>query len=201
MTIGTPDSARICRQTSIPSIPGSIRSSSTRSGLDSRNTSIALSPSATKVGSNPSPRKTIPSISARAASSSTTSTRPFISLLVPCRRRWGASDDGSSRTRFGTLDSHITRCDRLNDPAFCHDGSHQGRWCHVERWIVGGCRFRRYGLPSHSYHFGGRPVLNRDPRAVGCLEIHRRQRGRHHERHLVVAGQHGQAIGAHLVGH
>src|SRR6202050_1719332 len=86
MTIGTPDSARICRHTSFPSEPGSIRSSSTKSGRESRKASTALSPSATKVGSNPSPRSTIPSISARAASSSTTSTRPLMGPIVPCDR-------------------------------------------------------------------------------------------------------------------
>src|SRR6202050_4168032 len=78
MTIGTPDSVLIWRQTSMPSTPGSIRSSRTRSGCVSRNASIALSPSATNVGSNPSPRSMMPSISERAASSSTTSTRPFM---------------------------------------------------------------------------------------------------------------------------
>ena len=50
MTIGTPDSARICRQTSMPSVPGSIRSSSTRSGLCSRNAASAWSPSAQNDG-------------------------------------------------------------------------------------------------------------------------------------------------------
>ena len=36
MTIGTPDSVRIARQTSMPFMPGSIRSSSTTSGRSSR---------------------------------------------------------------------------------------------------------------------------------------------------------------------
>ena len=37
ITMGTPDSARISRQTSMPSLPGSIRSSSTTSGRNARN--------------------------------------------------------------------------------------------------------------------------------------------------------------------
>src|SRR5437764_4463977 len=77
MTIGVPLSARICRQTSMPSVPGSIRSRSTRSGLVARKAARARSPSATNDGSNPSVRRTMPSISASAGSSSTTSTRPF----------------------------------------------------------------------------------------------------------------------------
>src|ERR1700722_16558141 len=70
----------------MPSEPGSIRSRRTKSGRESRNTSTALSPSETNVGSNPSPRSTMPSISARAASSSTTRTRPLIGPIVPCSR-------------------------------------------------------------------------------------------------------------------
>src|SRR6476659_5693911 len=77
MTIGVPLSARIWRQTSIPSVPGSIRSSSTRSGFVARNADSARSPSATNDGAKPSVRRTMPSISASAGSSSTTSTRPL----------------------------------------------------------------------------------------------------------------------------
>src|SRR5438270_1846715 len=77
MTIGVPLSARICRHTSMPSVPGSIRSSNTRSGLVARNADSARSPSATNDGSKPSVRRTMPSISASAGSSSTTSTRPL----------------------------------------------------------------------------------------------------------------------------
>src|SRR4051794_32416621 len=81
MTIGVPLSERICRQTSIPSVPGSIRSSRTRSGLVARKAAIARSPSATNDGSKPSVRRTMPSISASAGSSSTTSTRPLLTPL------------------------------------------------------------------------------------------------------------------------
>jgi len=88
LTIGTPDSARMSRQTSTPSRPGSIRSSSTRSGLASLNAARALSPWAHHTGSKPSLRRTIESISARAASSSTTSTRlltpPALAVSVTC---------------------------------------------------------------------------------------------------------------------
>src|SRR3954469_4058172 len=77
MTMGTPLSALIWRHTSIPSVPGSIRSSSTPSGFSRRNAPSAASPSATNEGSSPSPRSTMPSISASAGSSSTTSTRPL----------------------------------------------------------------------------------------------------------------------------
>ena len=49
ITIGMPDSARISRQISMPSLPGSMRSSSTRSGLNSRNAATACSPSATEM--------------------------------------------------------------------------------------------------------------------------------------------------------
>jgi hypothetical protein len=78
ITIGTPDSALIAFATSIPFMPGSIRSSSTRSGLSSRRAGIALVPSPTTAVSNPSPRSTIVSISASAGSSSTTRMRAFI---------------------------------------------------------------------------------------------------------------------------
>ena len=78
MTIGTPDSARICRHTSMPSRPGSIRSSSTRSGSVSRNAPAPCPRRRRTTGSKPSPRSTMPSISASAGSSSTTSTRPFM---------------------------------------------------------------------------------------------------------------------------
>src|SRR3954465_13941551 len=61
----------------MPSVPGSIRSSRTRSGFVARNADRARSPSATKDGSKPSVRRTMPSISANAGSSSTTSTRPL----------------------------------------------------------------------------------------------------------------------------
>src|SRR3954471_12517006 len=61
----------------MPSVPGSMRSSRTRSGLVARNADSARSPSATKDGSKPSVRRTMPSISANAGSSSTTSTRPL----------------------------------------------------------------------------------------------------------------------------
>src|SRR5919197_1622966 len=85
MTIGTPDSARIARATSIPLIPGSIRSSRTISGRVSRNAASARSPSATKEGMNPSLRSTMPSISASAGSSSTTSTRALMRSSIPSR--------------------------------------------------------------------------------------------------------------------
>src|SRR5450631_1139865 len=77
MTIGMPDSARIRRHTSMPSIPGSMRSNSTTSGRLSRNSAIAEDPLAQCTTSRPSLRRTIPSISDNARSSSTTSTRPF----------------------------------------------------------------------------------------------------------------------------
>src|SRR4051812_4243769 len=67
-----------------------MRSSRTTSGFSRRNAPSAASPSATKEGSNPSPRSTIPSISASAGSSSTTSTRPLTrpsSSLVHRRTR------------------------------------------------------------------------------------------------------------------
>src|SRR5215211_4739781 len=84
ITIGTPDSARIALHTSMPFIPGSIRSSSTRSGFSSRSAGNALVPSFTTAVSKPSPRSTIVSISASAGSSSTTSTRAFMPLIVAC---------------------------------------------------------------------------------------------------------------------
>src|SRR6266508_554452 len=76
ITIGTPDSMRSSRQISRPSLPGSIRSSSTRSGLAWWNAAIALSPERTNTGSKPSCLRTMPSISPRDGSSSTTRTLP-----------------------------------------------------------------------------------------------------------------------------
>jgi hypothetical protein len=75
MMIGTPLSARIAAHTSSPSMPGSIRSSSTRSGAELRNASTAALPSLQKWGSNSADRSTMPIISASAGSSSTTRMR------------------------------------------------------------------------------------------------------------------------------
>ena len=66
MTIGTPDSVRIARQTSMPFMPGSMRSSSTTSGRSSRTAGSARVPSPTTAVSKPSPRSTMVSISASA---------------------------------------------------------------------------------------------------------------------------------------
>ena len=78
MMIGTPDSARTRVQISMPSMPGSMRSSRMRSGRSVRQTSTAFAPSAQKTVSKPSVRSTMPIISARAVSSSTTRMREVI---------------------------------------------------------------------------------------------------------------------------
>ena len=83
MTMGTPDSLRIARQTSMPFMPGSMRSSRTTSGRRSRTAGSARVPSPTTAVSNPSPRSTMVSISASAGSSSTTSTRDFMHVNIP----------------------------------------------------------------------------------------------------------------------
>src|SRR5699024_5014522 len=82
MTIGTRDSTRISLHTSIPLLPGSMRSRRTRSGWTDRNVSMALTPSPTTSVSNPSPRRTMVSIAASAASSSTT--RIFGVMVTTC---------------------------------------------------------------------------------------------------------------------
>ena len=97
MMIGMPDSARISLQTSKPDNPGSIRSSSTRSGCTSRNASSALEPSRTTAVSKPSPRSTMVSISARAGSSSTTNTR----ALMPSMVTSPAGERGLHRAGYG----------------------------------------------------------------------------------------------------
>src|SRR5437764_9238487 len=74
----------------MPSVPGSIRSGRTRSGLVARNADSARSPSATNEGSKPSVRRTMPSISASAGSSSTTSTRP-LDTSPWSHPEWGAT--------------------------------------------------------------------------------------------------------------
>ena len=56
-------------------------------GRTSRNAASAASPSPQCTGSKPSPRSTMPSISASAVSSSTTSTRPFIGSASPSSRQ------------------------------------------------------------------------------------------------------------------
>src|SRR5690606_13845061 len=66
----------------MPFMPGSIRSSRTRSGRISRTAASACVPSPTTCGSNPSPRRTIVSISASAISSSTT--RIFGFMVICC---------------------------------------------------------------------------------------------------------------------
>src|SRR5699024_6236962 len=78
ITIGTPLSAWISRHTSMPSLPGSITSSKTRSGEESRKAAKARSHRSQKTASKRSERRTMPIISASAVSSSTTTTRPFI---------------------------------------------------------------------------------------------------------------------------
>src|SRR3954447_21340152 len=74
----------------MPSVPGSMRSRSTRSGLVARKADSARSPSATNEGSKPSVRRTMPSISASAGSSSTTSTRP-LDTTPWSHPEWGAT--------------------------------------------------------------------------------------------------------------
>jgi hypothetical protein len=75
MMIGTADVARMRRHTFMPSRPGSMRSSSTTSGLKDANAAITASPERTTSAVSPSLSSTIDNISASEASSSTTSTR------------------------------------------------------------------------------------------------------------------------------
>ena len=83
--IGTPDSARMSLQMSMPLRPGSIRSSSTTSGCVSLKMSRARSPWSQNSVSKPSARRTMPIISATAGSSSTTKIRAVIWILCPAR--------------------------------------------------------------------------------------------------------------------
>src|SRR4051794_18911469 len=108
MTIRTPDAPRICRHTSLPSLPGSMRSSRTRSGWVARNTPSASSPSSQNTGSKPSDRSTMPIISASAVSSSTTSTRPFMRAFSHHAARPVASL-GGRRVRHAARHAQITR--------------------------------------------------------------------------------------------
>src|SRR5690625_3403854 len=103
------------RHISIPSTPGNIRSSNTRSGLVERNVSSAAAPSPTVSVTNPSACRTIPIISARAASSSTTRTRASIWLLSHCPggmgqgpvvRRWQAGKSSGSVREVGAMSEH-----------------------------------------------------------------------------------------------
>src|SRR5947209_13079502 len=75
ITMGTGDAARIARQTSNPSISGSITSSRTRSGSWARASVIASRPVRAIVASYPSLRRLYDSVSARLRSSSTTRIR------------------------------------------------------------------------------------------------------------------------------
>src|SRR3954467_429995 len=79
----------------MPSIPGSMRSSRTRSGLYSRNADIASSPRATIRLWKPSLCSTRVSISARAASSSTTRMR--------ARPTWSDGVNGSVSVVIGLV--------------------------------------------------------------------------------------------------
>ena len=72
ITIGTPDSARMIRQTSIPDSSGSIRSRRTRSGRSARKRTSASRPSAADTTRNPSASSASTSASRRVGSSSTT---------------------------------------------------------------------------------------------------------------------------------
>jgi hypothetical protein len=53
ITTGTSDSARMALQTSMPLMPGNIRSNNTRSGFSSRSAGITLVPSPTTAVSKP----------------------------------------------------------------------------------------------------------------------------------------------------
>lgn len=86
MTIGTPESERSTRHTSMPFIPGSMRSNKTRSGRSSRTAVSAWVPSLTTAVSKPSPRNTMVSISANDASSSTTRILCLIDPIVSLDR-------------------------------------------------------------------------------------------------------------------
>ncbi len=131
ITIGTPDSDRMARQTSMPFMPGSIRSSSTTSGRSSRTAGRARVPSATTAVSKPSPRNTIVNISASAGSSSTTRTRdfmnaashlppgvrlgPVVRAIVIYPRSWAAS----ARASIGPLPSSTVHGESQEAAASC----------------------------------------------------------------------------------
>src|SRR6266536_2342979 len=107
ITIGTPDSMRSSRQISSPSLPGSIRSSSTRSGFAWWNAAIAWSPERTNTGSKPSCLRTMPSISPRDGSSSTTRTLPRKPLASSHRQ---PAKDAMTLGRTG-----VPRCPQSRD--------------------------------------------------------------------------------------
>ena len=81
---GTLERARSCLQTSVPLIPGNIRSSSTISAPDRSNSASAAGPSPTTVASKPSLRSKYARGSARDSSSSTISTLVIDVVLPLC---------------------------------------------------------------------------------------------------------------------
>ena len=93
----------------MPSRPGSIRSSSTRSGFAARNSvERPARRRRRRAARNPRVRSTMPIISARAVSSSTTRMRAFIDLAVS---RWGTASWGAAA---------IASCTRVVEHAATH---------------------------------------------------------------------------------
>ena len=74
---------RMRRHASMPSIPGSIRSSTMRSGEIRASASIASKPSATRSTTKPAERRYSATTSATVGSSSTTSTRRSMRSSLP----------------------------------------------------------------------------------------------------------------------
>ena len=120
--------------------------------------------------------------------------RPHRSMETPAgavtRRRWGSTQK-VQRTPIG----------RVRHPAFGHQRGDQCGGSDVERRVVGAAPGRRHRHAGEGGHLLRRPVLDHDRRPVGGREVDRGQRGGHHERHAMMAGQHGEAVGADLVGH
>ena len=116
MMIGTAEVERICRHTSVPGIPGSIRSSSTMSAPRSRNAVSAPGPSSAISTSYPSRRSRYASGSARSGSSSTRRMRVMRSLRFGRVRGCLAFALASLRARFFLLFLSVSTCSGSIDP-------------------------------------------------------------------------------------
>ena len=71
----------------------------------------------------------------------------------------------------------------------------------VERRILHLHAFGRDAFARHVGDFAMRALLDGNLLASGCAQVHTRPRRRHIERDRVLFGQHGDRIGADLVGH
>src|SRR5580658_7756192 len=97
--------------------------------------------------------------------------------------------------------TQITPCNRMDDATLRDYRRDQIGRSHIKCRVVRGASLRTDRLSGKLSHLGFGPLLDHDRATVGGVEVYGRDRGNDDERYLMIAGEHGQAIRAHLVGH